>query len=64
MKEKRLEFQRKRLGRFQQAGESREVVSHQLAGIENLVRLTHEQSITIRAPATVNRKLDVVSIEV
>lgn len=64
VKEKRLEILRKRLGRFQQAGESREVVSHQLAGIEDLLRLTHEQSITIRDPETVNRQLDVVSAEV
>jgi hypothetical protein len=64
VKEKRLEILRKRLARFQQAGESREVVSHQLAGIEDLMRLTHEQSITIRDPETVNRQLDVVSAEV
>lgn len=64
VKEKRLEILRKRVGRFEQAGESREVVSHQLAGIEDLLRLTHEQSITIRDPETVNRQLDVVSAEV
>jgi hypothetical protein len=64
VKEKRLEILRKRLSRFEQAGESREVVSHQLAGIEDLMRLTHEQSITIRDPETVNRQLDVVSAEV
>lgn len=64
VKEKRLEILRKRLARFEQAGESREVVSHQLAGIEDLMRLTHEQSITIRDPETVNRQLDVVSAEV
>jgi hypothetical protein len=64
VKEKRLEILRKRVARFQQAGESREVVSHQLAGIEDLMRLTHEQSITIRDPETVNRQLDVVSAEV
>lgn len=64
VKEKRLEILRKRVARFQQAGESREVVSHQLAGIEDLMRLTHEQSITIRDPETVNRQLDVVTAEV
>jgi hypothetical protein len=64
VKEKRLEILRKRVGRFEQAGESREVVSHQLAGIEDLMRLTHEQSITIRDPETVSRQLDVVSAEV
>lgn len=64
VKEKRLEILRKRVARFEQAGEIREVVSHQLAGIEDLMRLTHEQSITIRDPETVNRQLDVVSAEV
>ena len=64
VKEKRLEILRKRVGRFEQAGESREVVSHQLAGIEDLMRLTHEQSITIRDPETVNRQLDALSAEV
>jgi hypothetical protein len=64
VKEKRLEILRKRVSRFEQAGESREVVSHQLAGIEDLMRLTHEQSITIRDPDTVNRQLEVVSAEV
>ncbi|MBN1206990.1 MAG: hypothetical protein JXB05_19050 [Myxococcaceae bacterium] len=64
VKAKRLEILRKRVGRFEQAGDSREVVSHQLAGIEDLLRLTHEQSITIRDPETVNRQLDVVSAEV
>jgi hypothetical protein len=49
--------------RFEQAGESREVVSHQLAGIEDLMRLTHEQSIAIRDPESVNRQLDVLSAE-
>ncbi len=64
VKEKRLEILRKRVARFEQAGEGREVVSHQLAGIEDLMRLTHEQSITIRDPETVTRQLDVVSAEV
>ncbi len=64
VKEKRLEILRKRVSRFEQAGESREVVSHQLAGIEDLMRLTHEQSITIRDPDTVNRQLEAVSAEV
>jgi uncharacterized membrane protein YccC len=63
VKEKRLEILRKRLQRFEQAKESREVVSHQLAGIEDLMRLTHEQSITIRDPESVNRQLVVLSAE-
>ncbi|XXF76557.1 hypothetical protein P2318_26380 [Myxococcaceae bacterium GXIMD 01537] len=63
VKEQRLEILRKRLARFEQAKESREVVSHQLAGIEDLMRLTHEQSITIRDPESVNRQLDMLSAE-
>lgn len=63
VKEQRLEILRKRLSRFEQARESREVVSHQLAGIEDIMRLTHEQSITIRDPESVNRQLDALSAE-
>ena len=64
VKEKRLEILRKRLSRFEQAAESREIISHQLAGIEDLLRLTHEQSIAIRDPETVSRQLDALSAEV
>ncbi len=63
VKEKRLEILRKRLARFEQAGESREVVSHQLASIEDLMRLTHEQSIAIRDPEVVNRQLETLNAE-
>jgi hypothetical protein len=60
-KERRLEILKRRLARFEQAEESREVVSHQLASIEDLMRLTHEQSIAIRDPESVSRQLDVLS---
>jgi hypothetical protein len=63
VKQNRVDILRKRLARFEQAGESREVVSHQLAGIEDLMRLTHEQSIAIRDPESVNRQLVVLSAE-
>ena len=63
VKQNRVDILRKRLSRFEQAGESREVVSHQLAGIEDLMRLTHEQSIAIRDPESVNRQLTVLSAE-
>ena len=63
VKEKRLELLKKRLARFEQAGESREMVSHQLASIEDLMRLTHEQSIAIRDPESVNRQLEALSAE-
>jgi hypothetical protein len=64
VQEKRRDILRKRLKRFAQAEESRAVVSHQLASIEDLVRLTHEQSIAIRDPASVTNMLDVLSAEV
>jgi hypothetical protein len=64
VKQKRVEILSKRLQRFTQAEESRAVVSHQLASIEDLLRLTHEQSIAIRDPEHVNRQLDALSVEV
>ncbi len=63
VKQRRVDILQKRLQRFQQAEESREIVSHQLAGIEDLLRLTHEQSIAIRDPETVTRQLDALSAE-
>ena len=50
VEEKRADILRQRLKRFAQAEESRAVVSHQLASIEDLVKLAHEQSIAIRDP--------------
>ncbi len=64
VKAKRIEILEKRVQRFLQAEESREVVSHQLAGIEDLLRLTHEQSIAIRDPESVGRQLDALKAEV
>ncbi len=64
VKHKRVEILHKRVQRFQQAEESREVVSHQLAGIEDLLRLTHEQSIAIRDPESVGRQLEALTAEV
>lgn len=64
VKEKRVDILRRRLSRFSQAQESREVVSHQLAGIEDLLRLTLEQSIAIRDPATVGAQLEALTAEV
>lgn len=64
VKSRRTDILRRRLQRFQQAEESREVVSHQLAGIEDLLRLTHEQSIAIRDPESVSRQLEALSAEV
>jgi hypothetical protein len=63
VKQKRAEILSKRLQRFRQAEESREVISHQLAGIEDLLRLTHDQSIAIRDPDSVSRQLETLTIE-
>ncbi len=64
VKSRRIDILKKRLARFVQAEESREVVSHQLASIEDLLRLTHEQSIAIRDPQVVTRQLDALAAEV
>src|SRR5262245_8213402 len=63
VKQRRVEIIRKRVERFQKAEESRELVSHQLAGIEDLLKLTHEQSIAIRDPETVGRHLERLTLE-
>jgi hypothetical protein len=63
VKQRRVEILRKRVERFQKAEESRELVSHQLAGIEDLLKLTHEQSIAIRDPESVGRQLERLTLE-
>jgi hypothetical protein len=63
VKVKRVDILRRRAHRFQQAEESRELISHQLAGIEDLLRLTHEQSVTIRDPQFVSAQLDALTAE-
>ncbi len=64
VKARRAEILKKRVARFAQAEESRQVVSHQLASIEDVLRLTHEQSIAIRDPEAVARQLEVLTTEV
>jgi hypothetical protein len=64
VKGRRVEILKKRVLRFAQAEESREVVSHQLASIEDVMRLTHEQSIAIRDPEAVTRQLEALTLEV
>jgi len=64
VQQKRADILRRRLERFAQAEQSRAVVSHQLASIEDLVKLTHEQSISIRDPAAVGGMLDALAAEV
>ena len=63
VKQKRAQILQKRLDRFKQAEDSRELVSHQLASIEDLLRLTHEQSIAIRDPESLTLQLDALSAE-
>ncbi|HVE84200.1 MAG TPA: hypothetical protein VND93_15185 [Myxococcales bacterium] len=63
VKQRRVEIIRKRVERFQKAEESRELVSHQLAGLEDLLKLTHEQSIAIRDPESVGRALERLTLE-
>jgi hypothetical protein len=64
VREKRAEILRKRLGRFDQAAEHRELMSHQLASIEDILKLLHEQSIGMRDPEVVSRQLETVTAEV
>jgi hypothetical protein len=64
VKARRVEILKKRVARFVQAEESRELVSHQLASIEDVLRLTHEQSIAIRDPEVVSRQLEALTAEV
>jgi hypothetical protein len=64
VKSRRVDILTKRVHRFVQAEENREVVSHQLASIEDMLRLVHEQSIAIRDPEVVSQQLDVLTAEV
>jgi len=64
VRQKRAEILRKRLERFDQAAEHRELMSHQLASIEDMLRLLHEQSIGMRDPEVVSRQLETISAEV
>jgi len=64
IKRRRVAILRKRLERFAKARESREVIAHQLASIEDLLRLLHEQSITLRDPAALTHQLDALALEV
>jgi len=61
IKKRRAEILEKRLARFKYAEESREWMSHQLASIEDLLRLTNEQAISIRDPESVNRQLELLT---
>jgi len=64
VQQKRAEILRKRLARFDQAAEHRELMSHQLASIEDMLRLLHEQSIGMRDPEVVSQQLESIAAEV
>jgi len=61
IKKRRAEILEKRLERFKHAEESREWMSHQLASLEDLLRLTNEQAIGMRDPESVNRQLELLT---
>ncbi len=64
LKQRRVEILERRVERFDKAAESREVISHQLASIDDFMRLLHEQSITLRDPESVGPQLETVSAEI
>lgn len=64
VKARRVEILGKRLERFDRAAESRELISHQLASIDDFMRLLHEQSITLRDPDVLGQQLEHLAIEI
>ena len=64
VKARRRDILTKRLGHFSQVQASRELVSHQLAGIEDVLRLTLEQSVALQAPDAVARQVDELTAQV
>ncbi len=64
IKSRRLKILEQRHCRFLRAEENREVISHQLAAIEDILRLIHEQSLTASDPQDISRLLDTLAVEV
>lgn len=58
LKERRVGLLEERLERFDRALTGRELISHQLAGIEDCIRLLHDQALTLRDPAMATLQLD------
>lgn len=58
LQEQRLGIAKKRAERWDKARENLEVVAHQLATIEELIRLMHEQSIAPKDPELMSADLD------
>jgi hypothetical protein len=61
VKQRRLDILEQRLVRIGQVRASREVVAHELAAIEDLVRLAYEQSVAVRDPARASEALAALS---
>ncbi len=64
IKTRRLEILERRLERFAKGEENREIISHQLAAIEDVLRLIHEQSLTARDPQDISKQIDTLTAEV
>ena len=61
VKQRRLDILEQRLARIEQVRQSREVVAHELAAIEDLVRLAYEQSVAVRDPEHASETLIALS---
>jgi hypothetical protein len=61
VKQRRLDILEQRLTRIAEVRASREVVAHELAAIEDLVRLSYEQSVALRDPARARDALAALS---
>lgn len=64
IKRRRLDILGRRIDRFVKGEENREIISHQLAAIDDLMRLMHEQSLTLRDPEDISRQLETLANEV
>lgn len=64
VKERRVAILKKRVQQFAFAAENREVISHHLAAIEDLMRLTHEQAIAVKDVSGVSTQLEALSAEI
>lgn len=58
LKERRVGLLEERIARFDRAITGRELISHQLAGIEDCIRLLHDQALTLRDPELATLQLD------
>ncbi|RMG18738.1 MAG: hypothetical protein D6729_06550 [Deltaproteobacteria bacterium] len=64
IKSRRLHILKRRLERFEKGEENREIISHQLAAIEDVFRLIHEQSLTARDPQDISKQIDTLTAEI